>query len=341
MGWGGMTNGITPRQRTALENLVERGVLTGEQFTAVLEALQQRRSAAPVRRGGLWEVLGYVGGALVLGGAALLVGLSWEDLTRSARVTLLLAATAVLVVAGTVIAGGPRGVMSLAGGGASAKARVVAVLLALASCTAAMATGSALESFGGAALAATAVGLLVAVAGFLLLPSKLGVFVSGAFSVGVVLAAAEEWFDSSTLVITIGLIALGAVWVTLALLRTRVDEAFGLVFGAVIALIGAQWPMSTEHLWWGYGTTVVIAALCFAGYVWLRIAALLVPGVIGMTIAVPEAVWDWTGGALSAPLTVLVVGLVFLIAAGAGVRLSNMRSGQLERSPRPRNQSED
>ncbi|GAA2809295.1 DUF2157 domain-containing protein [Saccharopolyspora taberi] len=296
---------LTPEQHKRLEDLAERGVISREQAAEVRDALDSDRGAPA--GGGLWEVLGYVGGALVLGGASLLVGMSWDDLPRPAKVGLLAAATLVLVVVGLVIGGerqGPRG-------------RIVSVLFALASGTAALTVGSALDEY--ESLAATATGLLVAVLGYVVVRGIPVLLAAVAFSAGLVLAGAGEWFDSSTPSVSAGLIVLGALWTALALVLEHRRVAYG--SGVVVAMIGAQYAVSAEQPWWGYGLTLLIAALCFGAYLVERSAVLLALGVVGVTLAVPEAVWDWTDGALSGPLLVLLTGVVFLVAGGVGLRL--------------------
>ena len=56
-------------------------------------------------------------------------------------------------------------------------------------------------------------------------------------------------------------------------------------------------------------------------YRWLRSIVLLVAGVLGVTLAVPEAVLDWTNGALGASLILLVAGAVLVAASAVGLRL--------------------
>jgi len=320
------TDALAPRQRRALNALVERGVLSSGQLQEVLAAVERpgvESRDETAGRTGLWEVLGYVGGALVLGGASLLVGMSWADLGQSARVALLAAATLVLVAAGVLIGGGPRGVRGMAGCGPSPRARIVVVLLALASGAAAMTVATALEA--GEGVAATATGLLVALGGYLALPSLPGLLATGGFSVGVVLAVDAQWFESSTLSVSLGLLVLGGIWAALALTGRLLDESVGLAGAAAIALAGAQTPVGSDQPWWGHGLTALIAVACFAGYLRHRTIVLLAFGVLGITVAVPEAVWHWFRGALGGPLIVLVVGLAFLAASGIGLLLRRTR----------------
>ncbi|CAM05964.1 hypothetical protein A8924_7159 [Saccharopolyspora erythraea NRRL 2338] len=313
------THRLSPEQRARLERLADRGVLTREQVAAVLEELDSPRAAPESTGSGLWEVLGYIGGALVLGGASLLVGMSWEDLTRPARVGLLVAATLALAAAGLVIAGGPRGARAFAAQPASPRGRIVGVLFALGACTAALAVGSGVDAY--ESLAATATGLLVALLGYAVVRGLPLLVVAVGFSVGVVVSAGEEWFSESTPLMTTALVALGAVWTALAATGALRHRQTALGAGVVIALAGSQYPLTSEQPWWGYGLTLLIALGCFAAYLAERAAVLLVLGVVGVTVSVPEAVWDWTGGALSGPLVVLLVGVVFLAAGGIGLRL--------------------
>ncbi|MFR9728715.1 DUF2157 domain-containing protein [Saccharopolyspora sp. MS10] len=327
---------LPSRQRRALERLVERGTLDQEQADAV----RAEFAAEPApRRGGLWEVLGYAGGALVLGGAALLLGMSWEDLSRTARVGLLAAASALLIAVGLGVAGSPTGVRGLALAEPSPRSRIVAVLFALASGTTAMAVGSALEDVAAVDedLVASAAGLLVAVAGCAVLPSVPGLLASGAFGWwGALLLAGVEpvegVFGDGQLVEMVLLIALGLVWAALSAGgvlerpgrdragRVRRDVGFGIA--AATALSGAQWTIA-GHQAWSYAVTFVLAVACFAAFLRVRATVLLVFGVLGVTVAVPEAVYDWTGGALSGPLIVLLVGAVLLGVGGLGLRLRN------------------
>ena len=85
------------------------------------------------------------------------------------------------------------------------------------------------------------------------------------------------------------------------------------------------WPASTPSLW-TYGLTVLIGLICFVGY-WLdRATVLLVFGVVATTIAIPEAVTDWTSDALSGPTILLISGTVLVAVSGLGLWLRAVRS---------------
>ena len=86
-----MTRGLSAQQRGSIDGLVTDGVLTEEQGRRVLSELDGPDAAGT--HGGVWELLGYLGGALVLGGALLLFGLTWDQLGDPGKALLLALAT--------------------------------------------------------------------------------------------------------------------------------------------------------------------------------------------------------------------------------------------------------
>ena len=101
----------------------------------------------------------------------------------------------------------------------------------------------------------------------------------------------------------------------------------GYAIGAAIAVVGAQLELGAdERFAWAYSVTFVVAIACFVVY-WLeRATVLLVFGVIATTIAVPEAVTDWTDDALSGPAILLISGAVLVAASALGLWLCSVRS---------------
>ena len=96
----------------------------------------------------------------------------------------------------------------------------------------------------------------------------------------------------------------------------------GLGLGAAITLFGAQMPLWHDGAApWAYLLTVVFAFACLAAYRFMRTPVLLVAGVAGVTVAVPEAIWDITNGTVGAAAILLVAGVVLLAASGTGFRL--------------------
>jgi hypothetical protein len=68
---------------------------------------------------------------------------------------------------------------------------------------------------------------------------------------------------------------------------------------------------------------------CLIGYHATRGCVLIAAGVVGVAIAVPEAVHNWTGGALGADASLPIAGLSLLAASVAALRLRR----RADRSP--------
>ena len=71
--------------------------------------------------------------------------------------------------------------------------------------------------------------------------------------------------------------------------------------------------------------TFVAAVAFFVLYRWRRDVVLLVAGVIGVAVAAPEAVWDWTDGAAGGALILLVAGAALVGASAAGLGMWRSR----------------
>jgi hypothetical protein len=313
-------NARTDAHRDRLGRLVDDGVLSFEQGEAVRAAL----TGAPARRDGparwLVEVAGYVGGGLMLAGVTLFLAASWNELTQTARSALFAAFALVFVGAGMLAAGGPLRVRGLATGETSARRRIVGVLFGLAAVPAALAMGTGVDSYEG--LSGGLVGLAVGAAGLVLLPTVAGMVVTAAMSLFVVLSFGGEVLDASPLGTGLLLFALGVAWTGVAVLHVVPSRQLGLAVGAGLALTGAQQLVVTDGAaLWGYGLTFAVAVGCFLLYRWQRLVVLLVAGVLGMTLVVPEAVNDWTNGAMGGAVVLLVAGAVLVATSSLGLRI--------------------
>ncbi|MBX6723074.1 MAG: hypothetical protein IRY92_07545, partial [Dactylosporangium sp.] len=303
-----------------------------EQADAVRAALA---GASAPRGPARWlaELAGYVGGVLMLGGAGALLATTWDRLTDDGRAGLLAAVTVVLLGGGLVIAGGPRRLPALRAG-APARRRVVGALVALSSGTAAWTVGVLVE--GSATLtAASLAGLLLAVAGYAVLPTAFGLLASVAFSVVGTLSIVDYLGAATSVTLGAVVLVLGAAWALLAALGLTPPRHLGLGLGAAIALVGAQLPLGvSDAAGWAYLLTLAVALACFALYRSQRAPVLLVAGVVGLAVVAPEAVWDLTGGAIGGALILLVAGAALIAASGIGMGM--WRGSRDNASGRPR-----
>jgi hypothetical protein len=303
----------------ALRELVDRGALSPGQAAEVRAALAR---AAPAGGGGRWwaEVAGYLGGALLLGGGLLLVGAIWDELADPVRAALLGLLALGLAAAGLAIGRGPRELPRLRTGVPPARRRVVGVLFALAAVAAAGAAGVLGGDHGG--VAAGAAGLLLAGAGYASLPTVPGLLTAAAASLVLVLSSLDELGTDSALGSGLALLALGALWLALAATGGLPHRGVGLGTGAVLALVGAQLPVGQSGAeGWAYALTFGVALACFGLYRWRRELVLLVAGVVGVAVAAPEAVYDWTGGAAGGAVVLLVAGAALVGASAVGLGL--------------------
>jgi len=295
---------VTGQQRQALHELTTRGVLSADQEGAVIAALEDT-GVPPRIADRVAEIAAYLGGGLLLGGAALVLGVSWEDLTRPARVGVLGAATAALLVAAVVVAGGLSAVRTVA----HRRRRVMSALFSLAAVTAAFTAGTATSSHE-FAVGATS-GLVLAVTAYVMVTTALGYLTVAAAAICTVIAWIGELAPDSALPGGAALFALGVIGLFLSLVDVLRPQPLALAVGAATALFGAQQPLAGDAPV-AYALTASLALICFVTYFGVHSTVLLVAGVVTTTVVVPEVVWDLTDGAVGGGVLLLVAGAVLL-----------------------------
>lgn len=317
----------TVEQHEALAGLVRDGTLTGDQAETVRRALfaplATRAAANPVST--LIEIVGYVGGGLILGGAVLLVELNLERLGHDNAGRLLTGYAVLLVLAGLLIGGGPSRTIALRDNRQPVRRRLAGVLMAIGAVPAAMAAALFWPDTPNTVLYSGIVGLAVAVAGYALLPTVPGMLSLAAMSI-VTTTGAVTRAELAGRPTAFAFVGLGLLFSIAAAVRLLPPRHIGLAVGAAIAIVGAHlstWLGDTRA--WTYGLTFLIGLICFAGYWFERATVLLVFGVIATTIAIPEAVTDWTHDALSGPAILLISGAVLVGVSGLGLWLRRVR----------------
>ncbi|AAZ56352.1 hypothetical protein Tfu_2319 [Thermobifida fusca YX] len=299
----------------ALHALVAQGTLSAEQAEAVAQALQEAEEPdTPVR----WaEIIGFIGGGLVFVGMVSLL-YTWVDLEKLGQAVLLLTVAALAAGGGLFATGGRfRNRAALP----PTRRRVGGTLFVIAALAVPTALTVALEPVN--PTTAAALGLLylaLAVLAYTAAPTAVGLLVAGGTSLWALwtILAKFDLLDTDIRPYALSVVAVGLVWgvVSLRLPNPRT----GLVMAAIFALGGAQIHLG-DHPVLAYTLTAAIAVLSLVLYQWQRRWVFLVTGVLGITIAAPEAIWDWTDGAVSGALLMLIVGLVLLAASGVGIML--------------------
>lgn len=314
------------RTDDGLRRLVDDGVLTGDQLAEVRRVLRETAAGPPLLSRVRWaEVAGYLGGGLVLTGAVLLVATSWERLSETARTVLLGGFAALLLVAGVVAAGGVARLLAARSRDHTARLRVAAVLLALGAGATALTVGVAMpesaDSDAWVVSIAGAAGLLLAVAGYALLPTVFGLIASIGLGLVAVMAGMDALVGLDLLPAGLTLFGSGLVVIVLAILRMLRERLVGLALGSGIALFGAQQLIAQDDTApWAYLLSFGLGAALLAVHYWVRSWVPLVFGVIAIALAVPEAIWDLTDHAVGGAAIPLIAGLILLAASAIGLR---------------------
>ncbi|MBF6337557.1 DUF2157 domain-containing protein [Nocardia abscessus] len=311
------------RAGAALGRLVSEGVLSKDQADAVLAALAVERASAVARGKVLAEIAAYVGAGLLFGGIFLVASASWDDLGRPVRVGVLAVVSAGLLLGGVLLGGVLLGGVLLTGVRSrrtsvhSARARLAAVLFALGSVALAGSVGTALEGGGSDAawVFACVAGAVIAVLGYLALPSVVGMLVCACFVPAAVAGLLTEVIDLDDIWGSVAVLLLGGVWFALTRVGALIDIRVGYLI-AIITSVAAAQSVDVDGRAWAYGLTALVALICFALYATQRSAVLVIGGGVAIALAAGEAVSDWTDDSLGAAAVVVAIGAITL-AVGA------------------------
>ncbi|MGH3737529.1 MAG: DUF2157 domain-containing protein [Micromonosporaceae bacterium] len=315
------------RLTTALGALVDEGTLTPDQAHRVAQVL---RADAVVPAGASRAVIeagGYVGGALVAGGAGLVVSYFWDDLSNLTRLGVALGATLVLVVA-ALLAGLSRGRLA----DSPVRGRLASTLGAFA----ALVAGGAAEllrellvdryaddwlfGFQGLGVALVAVPLYAA---FRRVPLLLAVWYAGAalmVELGQQLAPDRGIWSWGWL-----MAAYGAIWLSVAVARLVPESGAAGFLGGAAGLVGAEYlatySRSLALVGLLIGAAFVVA--CFVSFARDRQWPVLVAAVLIALLVPTSAVVVLFDSSLAGGVTLIVVGAALL--AGGLALLSRRR----------------
>jgi hypothetical protein len=332
-----------PRPRTAddiVADLVAHGTLEPQQGEEVLHALEPvlgpPSGRVPVRTGlrrHAAEIAGYVGAIFVGLSAVVFLTQTWEDYSVLART---------LILAGISVLAGAIGAVVIAGASAAepdareARRRLAGTLFAACAATAAFAVGvgleEALETDERWVVLALATGFVLAVAGYRLAPTALGQLASLAALLGTVLSGSTLLPDEENPLLG-GLIvlAIGIGWYVLVQRGVIREETLGLALAGLTALGGAQLVMAGQDVSTGqqvlaYALTAVVALGLLALHAMQPRWPLLVTGVLGTAVVVPEVLDEWLGDSIGMPGLLLASGLTLLAASLLGMRVGRRRA---------------
>lgn len=333
--------GRDTRSGAIVDALVRQGLVQaerqGEAVTVVDRVLgTQEAGAAPLRRR-FAELAGYVGGVFVVSAAGIFFATRWDDLTEGQQVALLGGVAVLLAVAGLAIAGFGAGFSALRRGAEPALRRLAGVLLLGAAGSAAAAVGLqaeySIDDFSSMTPAILGFGTftVLALGAYLLTPTVVGQ-VAVAAGLFVLVPTSLEALDTfEPVLFGLLVLAIGVGWLVLAERAVWREVASARVVGCVLTVVGAQVPaFDYESRWVGYVALFVVAVSAFGAYVARRAWPYLAAGVVALTLAVPEALTDWTDNTLGPAGILLVAGLTLLGASLVGLRLRKEVAGAEE-----------
>ncbi len=296
----------------------EAGIISDKQVAAIA-AFEAKESPDQGRGILLAEALGYVGAAIAVTAAAILLGDQWDALNLGGRLGLIGLLTAIVAGAGFAL-----------GGSDSAPIRRLVSLLLTAGIVgvgwiAGIVSDDVLDwTTPNSMLAVGLVALVLATGLYLWRPralAQLAMLASTLTIVGGVFT--RPGLDDSSVWLGLTLWAVGIGWALLGLgewLRpTVVAAGFGAVVALVAAQIGSDGDARPAMLALGLATAGVLLARGVA-----RAEAYLVTiGALGVLVFLPQLVIDIFGNAIGAIITMLVVGLLLVVVS---VRLARGRA---------------
>jgi hypothetical protein len=326
------------RLRAGLDRLVGEGALSRDQADAVL----REASVEPEQRHGwttvLAEVGGYVGAAFVVAAVAVFTGPHWDDLATGTRLAILAVPAAAMIVAGVVIASStPGGWPVHERAGIGARRRLIGALWLSAGGLLAGVTGvlssepQAVSGNNRQGALVTATALVVWVVGYVACRTPLLHLAIGAAAT-LLPYLLWDWLaeNNDTALAGVTLLVLAVLWAALSLRGVLDEQMLGLAVAGTLGFIGAETLTQTG----GPGTVaagyLALAALALAGllgYAASRMTVVLVVGVVALATVVPQAVIDYTDGALGAAGALLLSGLSIVGASVLGLRLHRDAAG--------------
>jgi hypothetical protein len=179
---------------------------------------------------------------------------------------------------------------------------------------------------GHAWIAGSALGLVVAVVGYLALPTVAGLVVGTVLGACLALSSVGEVTEPTPVSVGVALIALGSALALLSIRGLVKHRRVGIGLGACVALVGAQQPLADGRTaGWAYLLTLAVGCACLALYRRAPVSVLLGVGVVGTAIAALEATWDHATGAGGVAATLAVTGAATLATSTAGIYLWRTR----------------
>lgn len=329
----------SPVDQGAIEHvlgLARTGALPSAARAELLAALHVTSAPKPSASSSsrLVEVGAYLGAALVFAAALTFTFLSYEDLGRSGTALVLLGLSVILGLIPLLTRSALRA--EVGRGHEDADPGVVVRLGQVAALAATITLGLAVGFLSGfedtAALAAG--GLVTSLTALgahrLLRGAEAGAQLVSFLAGGVALMSlAAEAFDGGSFP-GAPLILLALIWLALLRLGVLHLRELAVLLAGLAALLGAQITRfnDTDDPTLSFTLLALLALVSFAAYARLQLGPALGIAVAATTLVIPQAVSEFTDGALGAAGGLLVGGITLLGASFLGLRLRERAGGE-------------
>lgn len=296
---------------------VAAGLITEQQATAIHDYEHERAGPRSLL---LAEVLGYLGGALVVAAVVAVLANRWDTIGLTGRLAVLGVATAVGIVGGAA-ARRRRGASS---------DRLTSVLW-LASVAGVAGFTATLVGDQGLDIAEDAIGIVtaatasvVAAALYALHRRALQLVVVGTATTALVGAVVSSVVPDSTTATGIALMAVGVAWIVQSLKPVLVPSWSGFLVGGIVAWVGSGLLADRfPALGLGLGAAGAIAILVLS--VQTRDLLQLGIGALGLFATLPRLAVVLFGGSVGGPLALLLTGGLVLLVALMAARMARHR----------------
>ncbi|MGI9642989.1 MAG: DUF2157 domain-containing protein [Acidimicrobiia bacterium] len=298
---------------------VDKGLISQDEA----DAIHAYEAARAPSGGGIREVLGYLGGLLVLIAVFILVAELWAEMKRGGRIAIAGSAAVALIVAG----------IYLVGGASRSMRRVGEVTLMLAAAPLGLAVGLTFGDQANEEPLAT-----MAFAGALIYSvivyrwhsswaqhvALVGSAIGGAISLGVTVTD-ESMHVAAALLVVLGVALLAASW--RGWLPPRVlSEVGGLIaLGLASIFVVGDLATGTSAGRVAMAVCIVVATGLIVAGVYLDRIALIAGGALGLLGYLPVLIDDVVPGEAGGPISLLAAGLILI---GSAVLLTRRQQGR-------------
>jgi hypothetical protein len=270
------------------------------------ERAKQQPQPVETRTNALVEVLGYIGGALLLGAVALLTLANWGEMGRAARIST--GATAAVVLLGVAV------VLALL----RRRAQLSAALASLGCCVAGFATYVAIEGETGRVTGVAVALALAAVGLWWLKESSLLVATFGILAVGVLVITADVLTPdtgsapNSAGIAGTGFIIVAFVFAMLGMVRDQVTSWS--LAGAAMFSSSICWLVQERGEIMALAVGTAGPAALLVAYGWTRRSAYAVVGCAILLVIWPTALYQLTDNLAGVAIGLVVASGVLLLA---------------------------